>query len=99
MVTEKEPEALREIAPVLRDRRDVVLQRIASQEAMLRDNFAELETLDYRRTFDECVVLAKKALEHACTCDRQPYAASYTEGQLLAAQRLTRTSRGSDSLI
>jgi predicted nucleotidyltransferase component of viral defense system len=65
MVTEKEPEALRKIAPVLRDRRDVVLQRIASQEATLKDTFAQLEVLDYRRTFEECVILVKKALEHA----------------------------------
>jgi hypothetical protein len=62
MVAEKESEALQEIKPVLRDRRDVVLQRIATHQAALRETFAALEVLDYRRSFDECVTLVKKAL-------------------------------------
>lgn len=61
MVAEKEPKALWKIEPVLRDRRDAVLQRIASQDAFLRDAFAELEVLDYRRSFDECIALLKRA--------------------------------------
>lgn len=61
LVTEKEPEALKEIKPVLRDRRDVVLQRISIQEAMLRETFSALEILDYHRSFDECVALVRKA--------------------------------------
>lgn len=61
MVAEKEPAALREIKPVLRDRRDVVLQRIAAHDAALREAFAALEVLDYRRSFDECVERVKKA--------------------------------------
>src|SRR5262245_1659329 len=55
MVAEKEPKALWKIEPILRDRRDVVLQRIASQDLFLRGVFSELEVLDYRRNFDECV--------------------------------------------
>jgi len=62
-VTEREPQALREIKPVLRDRRTAVLQRIASQEPALRQAFASLEVLDYRRSFDECVALVKKAMD------------------------------------
>lgn len=62
MVAEKDPEALKQIKPVLRDRRDVVLQRIDSQEAALRETFAALEALDYRRNYDECVTLVRKAL-------------------------------------
>ncbi|MBI3938769.1 MAG: nucleotidyl transferase AbiEii/AbiGii toxin family protein [Betaproteobacteria bacterium] len=61
MVTEEEPGALWKIGPVLRDRRDMVLQRIASQNVALRETFAELEVLDYRRSFDECIALVKKA--------------------------------------
>ncbi|MBI3043594.1 MAG: nucleotidyl transferase AbiEii/AbiGii toxin family protein [Betaproteobacteria bacterium] len=61
MVTEREPKALWRIEPVLRDRRDAVLHRIISQDAFLRDAFAELEVLDYRRSFDECVALVRKA--------------------------------------
>lgn len=62
MVTEKEPNALRQIKPILRDRRQALLQRITAQEAALRETFAELQVLDYRRSFDECVDLVKKAL-------------------------------------
>jgi len=62
MVLEKEPEALNAIAPVLRDRREVILQRIESGDAALREAFEALETLEYRRSFDECVALAKRAL-------------------------------------
>lgn len=63
MVSEKEPEALRKIKPVLRDRRDVVLQRIASQDAALRETFAALEILDYHRSFDECVEIVRNCLD------------------------------------
>jgi len=62
MVTEKEPAALWQIQPILHDRRDVILAKIASQEAALRETFAALEVLDYRRSFDECVELTKTAL-------------------------------------
>lgn len=62
MVTEREPDALWKIEPVLRERKNVVLQRIVSQDAPLRETFAELEVLDYRRTYDECIMLVKKAL-------------------------------------
>lgn len=62
MVLEKEPEALKAIAPVLRDRREVILQRIESGGAALREAFEALETIGYQRSFDECVALAKRAL-------------------------------------
>jgi nucleotidyltransferase AbiEii toxin of type IV toxin-antitoxin system len=62
LVAEKEPEALWEIQPVLRGRRDTVLNRIALQETALREAFAALEVLDYRRSFDECVELVKNVL-------------------------------------
>lgn len=61
MVAEKEPQALDAIKPILRDRRDVVLERMKNQEAMLRESFAALEVLDYRRSYDECIALAKRA--------------------------------------
>lgn len=63
MVAENEPKALQQIRPILRDRRDAVLSRIALQEAALKENFAALEILDYRRSFDECVALVKKAFQ------------------------------------
>jgi predicted nucleotidyltransferase component of viral defense system len=63
MVAEKEPEALWQIKPILRERRETVLARIAGAEIALREAFAELETLEYHRSYDECVQLVKTALE------------------------------------
>jgi len=63
MVQEKEPTALTQIRPILRDRRNAILARIESQETALRETFAALEVLEYRRSFDECVELARAALE------------------------------------
>jgi hypothetical protein len=50
------------IEPILHDRREVVLERIAAQDAKLREDFAALEVLNYRRGFDECVALVKEVL-------------------------------------
>ena len=60
MVSEKEPEALQQINSILRGRRDVVLQRFATHDQVLREAFAALDVLDYRRTFDECIARVKK---------------------------------------
>jgi hypothetical protein len=62
MVVEKEPKALEEIRPVLRDRREIVLARMKSQEAALRETFAALEALDYRPSYEQCVALVRRAL-------------------------------------
>ena len=62
LVAEKEPSALKEIRPVLRDRRDVVLARMADSDKQLRSDFAELETLEYHPTYDECLAIVKKTL-------------------------------------
>lgn len=60
VVAEKEPQALQQIKSVLHNHRDVVLERIKTHETALRETFAALEILDYRRNFDECVALVKK---------------------------------------
>jgi hypothetical protein len=62
MVYEREPGALIAIEPILRDRREAALERIAAQDARLREDFAALEVLDYRRSFDECIARLRKAL-------------------------------------
>ena len=65
LVAEKEPAALVSITPVLRDRRAVVSAWIATNESALRDDFANLETLEYRRTFDECLAIMQDAFRRA----------------------------------
>ena len=64
MVLEKAPQALQGIAPILRDRRTTILKRLDAGTD-LREAFEALEILDYKRSFDECVALARKALEQA----------------------------------
>lgn len=63
LVAEKEPSALKEIRPVLHDRRDAVLAHMADSDRQLRSDFAELETLEYRPTYDECLAIVKKTLD------------------------------------
>jgi hypothetical protein len=50
MVAELEPDAMYEIAPILRDRRDPVLNRIRRHEQSLRESFGSLTTLNYQRS-------------------------------------------------
>lgn len=65
LVAEKEPGALHEIKPILRDRRNTILQRIATHEKSMREAFAQLEILEYKRTFDECVTRVRDCLDQA----------------------------------
>ena len=62
MVAELEPNALKEITPVLQSRKKVILDRIDKYGPDLRETFAALEVLEYRRSFDECVEIARRAL-------------------------------------
>jgi len=64
MVLDIEPDVLEAIAPILRDRRDAILKRIEEGEG-LRESFEALEVLEYRKSFDECVALTRKALVQA----------------------------------
>ena len=61
LVAEREPKALDEIRPVLRDRKDAVLARIAESDKQLRSDFAELEALEFRPSCDECLKIVKRA--------------------------------------
>lgn len=63
LVADREPQALKEIEPVLRDRRNVVLARIADADKQLRSEFSELEVLDFRPSYDECIAIVKRTLE------------------------------------
>jgi len=67
MVAELESGTMHEIAPILRVRRDAVLDRIHLNERFLRESFESLTTLDYRRSFDECVQILKESLAATVT--------------------------------
>lgn len=63
LVAEKKPESLQSIAPILRGKKDVILARIKASDANLREDFANLEVLEYRRSYDECVRIVSKVLD------------------------------------
>lgn len=50
------------IKPVLDERRDAILQRLASDDRILRKTFKELDTLEYRPGCDDCLEIVKGAL-------------------------------------
>jgi hypothetical protein len=62
---EHEPASITQIRPILRDRRQVILDRIALHTVALREVFDALESLDYQRNFDECVTLITRVLNAA----------------------------------
>ena len=65
LVAEREPAALWSITPILQDRREVVLNWIASREVELRDDFKNLDVLEYRPTFDKCVATVRDLFHNA----------------------------------
>jgi len=62
MVAERERHSLQSILPILHNRRNDILKRIEQQGKSLRETFDQLEILDYRRTYDECVEIVKELL-------------------------------------
>lgn len=62
LVIENEPLALRAIAPVLVEKRDAVLDRLAKHRPAMLQEFNALDVLDYRRSFDECESLVTEFL-------------------------------------
>lgn len=54
-VQAREPDALRAIAEILTMRKSALLQRLDTAEEALREDFAALETLEFRPRFDDCL--------------------------------------------
>lgn len=67
MISEREPEALQEIAPILAGRREAVIQRVTQHGNRLKEDFSLLEILDYNRSFDECAEILMETLRKATT--------------------------------
>lgn len=88
LVARREPFALSKIRGILAARRAAILARIADWNEALREDFAALDTLDYRPSFEECVTTIKDALTVSST--RPPDRAE----QRLALYRLPGRARG-----
>ena len=66
LVAEREPAMLVDARDVLRARRAVVLEQITDREDALREDFAALDVLEFRPSFEQCVDAVRNALA-ACT--------------------------------
>lgn len=62
LVAEREPVALREIYPILAGRKAALSARLTEGDATLRRAFSDLEILEYRRSYDECLNIVRKVL-------------------------------------
>lgn len=62
LIAEREPSALVVAADVLTARRRVLLRCLDEREEALREDFAALEVLDYRPSFEDCVGMVLDAL-------------------------------------
>ena len=65
LVATKEPAAIAQIAGILGQRRDAIRKRIAADEKILRRTYAELDTLDFQPSFDECLELVAGLLDRS----------------------------------
>jgi predicted nucleotidyltransferase component of viral defense system len=62
LVAEREPEALRNIAAIVEKRRDLLLSRLATQDAAIREDFEALEVLDFAPTYNACAAALRRFL-------------------------------------
>lgn len=65
LVASRDPGAIDAIRPILRERRELILERIASGRPNLKTAFAALDVLDFRPSFENCVKVVADALEQA----------------------------------
>lgn len=63
IVAEMEREGLARLRPLFREQRAAILGRLDSSDKILRKTFDELDVLDYRRSYDECVGVLRRALK------------------------------------
>lgn len=62
LVARREPEAIAKIAAILDARRSDIAARLAARDAALREDFAALETLEFRPSYDDCLAAVAKSL-------------------------------------
>lgn len=62
LVAAREPAALRHIRDIIAARRSVILEHLIDSEEALREEFAALDVLDFRPSFEDCVEALRQAL-------------------------------------
>ena len=72
VVAEKEPEAIGLVQHILAARRELLLQRLYSDADALREDFAALDVLDFRPSFESCVDAVRFALAQSAVPPSYP---------------------------
>lgn len=62
VVARREPRALSRLKPLLTARATTLLERLASHEAALREDFAALDLLEFQASFEECLEIVREAM-------------------------------------
>jgi predicted nucleotidyltransferase component of viral defense system len=65
MIALEDPHALDEIRPILRDRRGAILERMSAAEKQLRRDYASLEILRFRKSYDETAEIVRETLDQS----------------------------------
>ena len=60
---ERQPDAVRGLAPIVEEQRSAVLRRLAEREAALREDFAQLDVLGNAPSYDQCVARVRALFE------------------------------------
>jgi hypothetical protein len=61
IVLDNAPDAIHEIAPVIREYRPLLQSRVEKHREVLQEEFEALDLLDNRKTLDDCVAALEKA--------------------------------------
>jgi hypothetical protein len=77
LVAEREPAAIEQMRAILAARAGAILERMEGWSDALREDFAALDVLDYRPTFDHCAALIGKALAASVRNRTEQPAAQY----------------------
>ena len=62
LVAQKEPQQLARAAPFITRHRNTFLEQLQTRQATLRLSFAEIDALDFPKSYDQCVVIAERFL-------------------------------------
>ena len=60
-LSNRDAAAIHEIAPVIRDHRDLLMARVERHRAVLEEEYAGLELLDTTKSFAECVAALERS--------------------------------------
>lgn len=62
-VFEHAPEAIREIAPVMREYQPVLVERVEKNRNSLHEEFDALDLIDNRKTLEDCIAALRRSFE------------------------------------